>query len=366
MRRPPPDSSGMGRPVAGIRLTPPERCTLLGHDRRSVDPDVRLRAQVLLRLDAGYSWATVRAVLFCSASTISRWRRRWEAEGVGAVIGRPRGRRRTVIHIGAILVGRWVLTLSPADFRLARSRWSCEAVAVVLRDDFRVPVSRETVRLWLRSAGLVWRRPRPVIRPKDPDREKKLAELRALLKHLPADETAVFMDEVDVNLNPKVGCMGMKRGEPAAVETPGTNEKRYLAGSIHWRTGRVILTEGRPKEGRSSALFLRHLDDLRRAFRHYKVIHVLCDNAGTHTAEGSKAVRAYLKDWGHRVKVHYLPKYAPDTNPIERVWWRLHEAVTRNHRCHTMDELLDLTFDWFETRTHFRVQSSVYTEYPGK
>ena len=66
------------------------------------------------------------------------------------------------------------------------------------------------------------------------------------------------------------------------------------------------------------------------------------------------------------MKVHYLPKYSPDTNPIERVWWRLHEAVTRNHRCLTIDELLDLTFDWFETRTHFRVQSSVYVETPGK
>jgi putative transposase len=45
------------------------------------------------------------------------------------------------------------------------------------------------------------------------------------------------------------------------------------------------------------------------------------------------------------MKVHYLPKYSPDTNPIERVWWRLHEAVTRNHRCQTMQELLDLTFE---------------------
>ena len=66
------------------------------------------------------------------------------------------------------------------------------------------------------------------------------------------------------------------------------------------------------------------------------------------------------------MKVHYLPKYAPDTNPIERVWWRLHEAVTRNHRCPTMQELLDLTFGWFETRTHFRVESSVYKKCPGK
>ena len=76
-----------------------------------------------------------------------------------------------------------------------------------------------------------------------PDREGKLNALRALLKRLPADETAVFMDEVDVNLNPKVGCQWMRRGAQAAVETPGTNEKRYLAGSINWRTGALVVTE---------------------------------------------------------------------------------------------------------------------------
>jgi putative transposase len=346
------------------RLSLENRKTLLDHYRRSADPEVRLRAHILLLLDAGHPWATISAVLFCSFSTISRWKQRFEAEGVEAVLGRPRGRRRSGTHVWATLVVRWVLTLSPAEFRFTRSRWSCEAAAVVLREDFGVPVGRETVRLWLHAAGLVWRRPRPVIRPKDPDREAKLRDLRALLHGLPADETAVFMDEVDVNLNPKVGCMWMKRGEQAAVETPGTYEKRYLAGSIHWRTGRVFLTEGKPKEGRSAALFLRHLDDLRRAFRHYRVIHIVCDNAGTHTAERSKAVRAYLEEWGERVKVHYLPKYAPDTNPIERVWWRLHEAVTRNHRCQSMDELLDLTFEWFETRTHFRVRSAVYNKSP--
>ena len=348
-----------------LRLTPAARRDLLDHVRRSPEPDVRLRSHILLLLADAHPWATIAAVLFCSTSTISRWQRRFEKDGADAVFGRPRGRK-SGIHIWATLVVQWVLTFSPTSFRFARSRWSCGAVAVVLREDFRVTVGRETVRRWLREADLVWRRPRPTIRPKDPDREKKLRALRALLKGLPADETAVFMDEVDVNLNPKVGCQWMKRGQQSGVETPGNNQKRYLAGSVHWRTGRVILTEGKPKEGRSAALFLRHLDDLRRAFRHYRVIHVLCDNAGTHTAEGSKLVRAYLKAWGHRVTVHYLPKYSPDTNPIERVWWRLHEAVTRNHRCQTMQELLDLTFDWFETRTHFRVQSSVYAKTPGK
>ncbi|HJZ53779.1 MAG TPA: IS630 family transposase [Gemmataceae bacterium] len=352
--------------MSSIRLTPAARRTLLDHYRRSADPEVRLRAQILLLLAAGYPWVTVSAVLFCSLSAISRWRRRFEAEGVDAVFRKSRGRPRSGCHAWAALVVRWVLTLSPVAFRFARSRWSCEAVAVVLRDDARVRVGRETVRRWLRSAGLVWRRPRPTIRPKDPDRGKKLAALRALLHGLPADETAVFMDEVDVNLNPKVGCLWMRRGQQAAVETPGTNEKRYLAGSIHWRTGRVILTKGRVKEGRGAALFLRHLDDLRRAFRHYKVIHVICDNAGFHKPDRSKAVKKYLGEWSGRVVVHYLPTYSPDCNPVERVWWRLHEAVTRNHRCRTMDELLDLTFDWFATRTHFRAETDAYREKPEK
>ncbi len=257
--------------MASIHLTPAQRQDLLDHYRRSTDPAVGHRAHILLLLADGHPWATIGAVLFCSASTISRWQRRFEKDGADAVFGRLRGRRKSGIHMWATLVVRWVLTLSPTDFRFARSRWSCEAAAVVLREDFRVAVGRETVRLWLRAAGLVWRRPRPTIRPTDADRERKLAALRTLLKGLPADETAVFMDEVDVNLNPKVGCMWMKQGEQAAVETPGNNEKRYLAGSIHWRTGRVLLTEGRKKEGRGAALFCRHLDDLRRAFRHYRV-----------------------------------------------------------------------------------------------
>jgi transposase len=346
--------------VTSIPLSAGDRNTLLDHYRRDPDPQVRLRAHILLLLADGHSWATIAAVLFTSPSTIARWRRRFEHGGATAVLGRPRGRKRSPVWAWAAVVVLWVLDRRPAEFGFARSRWSCGAVAVLLRDDHAAPVSRETVRRWLRSAGLVWRRPRPTLRPKDPERQAKLDALRGLLRGLPDDETAVFMDEVDVNLNPEVGCMWMRRGEQAAVETPGTNEKRYLAGSIHWRTGRLVLTEGRPREGRSAGLFCRHLDDLRRAFRHYRVVHVVCDNARTHQPEHARLVREYLGRWGHRVVLHYLPAYAPECNPIERVWWRLHEAVTRNHRCGSLDELLELTFEWFASRAHFRVRCSVY------
>lgn len=346
--------------MTSIRLTADERNTLLHHLRRDPDPQVRLRAHILLLLAGGFSWATIAAVLFTSPDTIARWSRRFQRGGVDEVLGRSRGRRRSAVWVWMAVVVSWVLTRRPSEFGFARSRWSCEAVAVVLREDHAIRVSRETVRRWLRGAGLVWRRPRPVLRPKDSEREAKLAALRALLAGLPADETAVFMDEVDINLNPEIGRMWMRRGEQAVVQTPGTNEKRYLAGSIHWRTGRVLLTQGLPREGRSAALFCRHLDDLRRSLRHYRVIHVVCDNARTHKPERSRAVKDYVARWGGRVVLHYLPTYAPECNPVERVWWRLHEAVTRNHRCATMEELLQLTFEWFGCRTHFLIRCSVY------
>jgi hypothetical protein len=108
--------------VSRLHLTTTECQSLLDLYRRAADPDARLRAHILLLLDAGHSWATVSAVLFCSVSTISRWKRRFEKEGAGCVIGRPRGRKRSGVHIWAALVVRWVLTLSPTGFRFARSR----------------------------------------------------------------------------------------------------------------------------------------------------------------------------------------------------------------------------------------------------
>ena len=79
--------------------------------------------------------------------------------------------------------------------------------------------------------------------PKTPNGRRSSENCENWLRNLPPDEIAVFQDEVDVNTNPKIGSMWMRCGQQAEVETPGTNEKRYLAGSLNWRTGDLILTE---------------------------------------------------------------------------------------------------------------------------
>jgi putative transposase len=340
-----------------VRLSPEQRAALLDRYRKDPDPEVRFRSHILLLLDDGHTWVTVAALLFCSSRTIDRWVKRFQAEGVEAVAGHEPGRPSRLAADWAGVVVEWVTTKAPRDFGFLRSRWCCEAVALLMLTTHRVEVGRETVRRWLREGGLVYRRPRPVVGPKDPERQAKLDALRRLLAGLPDDETAVFQDEVDINTNPKIGSMWMAKGQQATVETPGNNEKRYLSGSIHWRTGQVFVTEGAPKQGRDTPLFLSHLDELRSRLRRYKKIHVICDSARCHTSE---AVAVYLHEHRDRIDLHLLPKYSPDCNPIERVWWNLHDQITRNHQCRSMQELLDLTFAWLGSRNPFRVEDEVY------
>ncbi|HKB41468.1 MAG TPA: IS630 family transposase [Gemmataceae bacterium] len=340
-----------------IVLAADERKALLDLYRRGTDPEVARRAHMVLLLADGFPWAVITAVLFTSTSTIARWQQRYQAGGLEALAGRPPGRRPRFSWHWAGVVVRWVTEHSPRDFGFLRSRWTCGLAALLLWSCFHRAVSRETVRRWLHQAELVWRRPRPVLRRQDPRRRAKLRALRRLLAHLPADEVAVFEDEVDINLNPKIGSMWMRRGQQAEVETPGDNRKRYLAGSMNWRTGTLWVTEGDKRDG---DLFVRHLEDLRRRLRRYRVIHVICDNARFHQAAKCKRLAEYLQRWGHRIVLHYLPLYAPEANPIERVWWHLHDEITRNHQCHTLEELLDLVFRWLEDGNPYEIEGSVY------
>ena len=339
-----------------LRITARERQALLEQYRKGTNERVRLRAHLLLLLADGYSWALIVGVLFCSTRTIARWQRRVEEDGIQAALGIPPPSSRLGGWWSEV-VAAWVLQSSPRDFGFLRSRWSCQVMVLVLLETYELRVSQETVRRWLQKEQMAWRRPGPVVGPSDPQKEQKLSALRQLLATLPANEIAVFQDEVDVNTNPKIGAMWMQRGQQAKVVTPGTNERRYLAGSLNWRTGALLLTQGLPKEGRTTALFLRHLDDLRRHLLRYHKIHVICDNARSHK---SQAVQKYLKRWGHRLVLHYLPTSAPETNPIERIWWHLHEEITRCHRCQSMEELLDLVFAWLQKRERFVVEDNVY------
>jgi putative transposase len=340
--------------TTSIALADDERNTLLFWLRSTDDPALRLRAHIVLLLAGGYTWAVIAAVLFCSTRTIARWHDRFRSGRLDALYNVARGGppRRAACWL-AVLRG-WVLDQTPRAFGWLRSRWTCACLALTLSEVHGVRLGREAIRRQLHRAALVWRRPRPVLRQPDPDKDSILKGLRQLLRDLPANEVALFEDEADVQTNPDIGPMWMARGRQAEVETPGDNRKNYLAGSLNWRSGALIRTLG---QRRNSTLFIAHLEDLRHRLRRYRKIHLILDNAKFHD---SQAVWAYLRQHPGRFELHWLPKRAPECNPVERVWWHLREEITRNHKCKTLDELIDLVLAWLTARAPFAIEGSTY------
>lgn len=337
-----------------LRLSGVDRKLLLDTYRSSPDPPIARRAHAILLLAEGHTYRELMELLFCSAEFVSRVVRDFRAGGVATVL---RERDQSSVPSWSDQLIEWLEHKTPQDFGYFRSRWSCATLAEVLAWETGHRVSTETVRRTLKALGYVWRRPRPIVGPVDPDYAAKVGRIRRLLTTLPANETAVFQDEVDVHLNPKIGAAWMSRGRQAEVVTPGNNEKSHVAGSLVWRTGTLIASE--PGKGRNTTLFLKHLDDLRRRLRGFRKIHVICDNAAFHK---SRPVQAYVQKWKDRICLHYLPCYAPETNPIERLWWRMHETLTRNHRCQKLSELLEQVYEWFTQQRQF--QSQALADYP--
>jgi transposase len=332
-----------------IHLSATGRKTFL-QTYRSGPAKLGRRAHILLLLADGLSVREVRRVTYASFDLIGDCVHRFRSGGAAAVIQSRESPEAAPQWLTQ--VAEWLVTAAPQDFGYFRCRWSCETLAEVLAWETGIRKSAATVRRGLHRLGFVWRRPRPIVGPVDPAYAQKQQKIRQLLANLPPDETAVFQDEVDIHLNPKIGACWMPQGQQATVSTPGNNEKRHLAGSLVWRTGTLIVSA--PGRRRNAELFVAHLDDLRCRMRSFRKVHVICDNASFHS---SRRVQEYLAERGHRIKLHYLPKYAPETNPIERVWWQLHDTLTRNHQCETIDDLLAQVFNWIDTDSCFHSEA---------
>src|SRR5690348_9016231 len=113
-----------------ISLSAAERNTLLWYYRAPYhDPELRLRAHIVLLLAGGYTWATIAAVLFCSSRTIARWKARFEQGRLEGLLGLPTGPAPRCLPVWADLVVFWVTQLTPRTFGFLRSRWSCGLLA---------------------------------------------------------------------------------------------------------------------------------------------------------------------------------------------------------------------------------------------
>lgn len=299
------------------------------------DAELRQRYRIVLALDKKMSPTMIHGVQGAARSTIYRVARKFLADGEEGL--RDRRCERIPVKVTEQYVERLeeLVYTSPRTCGWQRSTWTSELLALQLAKETRIRLHRTHVWRLLCGSGMRWGRPRPI-----PTRAvsslakvRRANQLRRFVDGLPPDEVAVYQDEVDVHLNPKIGPCWMPRGEQFEVETPGKNQKRYVFGGLNPRTGHVVWMAA---ERKNSAVFIEWLMTLRKAYRHYRTIHVILDNYIIHKSKKTFAAVAKMRG----IVLHFLKPYSPEYNPIERLWGELHANVTRNHQCKDIDELM--------------------------
>jgi transposase len=308
---------------------PPEEQARMRAELRRARYGSLLALHLLLLCAAGRTPSEVASVLFCSRSSVYRIVRAYRAGTrtfEEASERAPQRRRLRLLTPSLKRSVRALLKTAPRALGWCRTRWSCATLAVELQVRRGIEVSAETLRQWLHELGWEWNRAKLTAKDDDPERVEKLARIRWAFEQLRAGVALFFADELDISLLPKVGYQWMPKGEQLEVLTPGTNEKRYLAGALDLTTGTITHCVWYRKQ---TGLFLDLLETLDRThpapfFTHLTVV---ADNAKIHKA-------AKVQQWlaAHpRFAVLYLPTSCPRANPIERAFGDVHDKCTRNH-----------------------------------
>jgi transposase len=319
-------------------LSRSERKELRRFAMRAKDAGMRCRCRVILGLVQGRTPTMMAQGGLCAKSQVYRVAERFIADGLTGLADRreDNGECKTTAAYEIELLH--IVDGSPRDFGYRRPTWTQELLILVLTERVGITISVSTMSRLLNRLAIRLNRPKPIVECpwKKGRRTRRLREIERLVANLAPDEVVLYLDEVDIHLNPKIGPDWTKRGRQKEVLTPGCNEKRYLAGAWDPKTGRLVYVEGTRK---NSLLFLRLLHKLAtKTYPHARRIHIILDNYGIHD---SLQVRLALKsDVAQKLKLHFLPPYCPDHNRIERVWKDLHDNVTRNHRCEGMEELM--------------------------
>jgi transposase len=320
------------------RLSHSQRKELRRLAMRAKDAGMRCRCKVVLALVQGTTPTRIAQGGLCAKSQVYRIAERFITEGLAGLADRreDNGERKITRVYESELLG--LVEGSPQEFGYRRPTWTQELLIRVLAERIGIAISVSAMSRLLSRLGIGLKRPKPIVDCpwKKAHRTRRLRAIQRLVANLPADEVVLYLDEVDIHLNPKIGPDWTKRGRQKEVLTPGCNQKRYLAGAWNPKTRRLVYVEG---ERKNSLLFLELLHKLAtKTYSDAKQIHVILDNYGIHD---SLQVRLALKsEAAQKLKLHFLPPYCPDHNRIERIWKDLHDNVTRNHRCATMEELM--------------------------
>src|SRR6516164_6218277 len=231
------------------------------------------RARLILALADGSTYREIARSLKTSLPTITRWKMRFERDGLAGLEGRHLGSkpRAATPKVQARVIRR--VQQPPAE---GSTHWSCRKLASELA------LSKSTVQRILAQAQLKPHRLERYMASNDPDFESKAADIIGLYLHPPQHAAVFCLDE-------KTAIQALDRLDPVLPLSPGRAERH---GFEYYRHGTLSLyaaldvgtgkVHGKTAARHTSQEFVTFLQEVVGSCKPKQEVHVILDNLSAH------------------------------------------------------------------------------------
>lgn len=294
------------------KLTPDQRTDLEHRLKRPKDYSERNRICVILGYDEGISTQDLAKTLRISLFTVQDYLRQYNSQDKTG--SSPRGGSESKLSENQ--------TDSLLKHLLEKTYLKVKGIIAYVRDQYGIKYSRSGMTDWLIQHGFTYKRPKKIPGKLDPEKQRIFIEQYTdLKKTLKADEEIYFIDAVHPEHQSQAVCGWIKKGVQKTLQTSGKQLRLHFAGALCLTGMKIFAEEYETVDADAMIDFFKKLETQTEA----RVIHVILDNARSNK---NKKLGEFLQS--SKIKVHYLPPYSPNLNPIERLWKVMRENTVYN------------------------------------
>lgn len=338
-------------------------------DGRSLDHRTleHLRRLAVRRVESGERpSAVMKSLGFCRTS-IYKWLRMHRQRGEEGLAGRKsEGPTPKLTDSQKLRVRTWIAGKDPRQWGFDFGLWTRKIVQQMILDHFAVSLTLPSVGHLLTSLDITPQKPLRRAYERDEAavtkwKEETYPKLRRRARKNKAE--IFFLDEAGVRSDSALGRSYGLKGRTPVVKTSGKRQSINAISAVNPRGAFWYNVYPGRLNGASFIQFLRDFMKRRR-----KPVYMVLDSLPAHK---TKAVQTYVESTQGKLELHFLPTYAPDTNPDEFVWNHLKQNGTSKKplradeslKQRVIADLSAIQNDPALVRTFFMAESVAYTIY---
>lgn len=218
---------------------------------------------------------------------------------------------------------------------------------------WRIKYSVSGLNKLLHRLGFTYKKPQGRPHKADPAMQAAFIKTYEKLKaSINDDEKIIFIDSVHPTQATKLSYGWIKKGETVEISTSASRTRMNIIGAIDLENiNETVTAEYEKINGESVTDFF---NKLREQYSIAIKLHVILDQAGYHRSDNLKKVAQKLN-----IRLHYLPAYSPNLNPIERLWKVMNEHARNNQFFSSAKEFRE-TISGFFKKTLPRIGNTLH------